>query len=243
MSRDFEREIIPMARSEGLALAPWNALAAGKLRSDAEEERRRATGEKGRLFYQAGWERNKNEIKMSRALEKVGKEVGTEHVTAGKFFFHRSAVFRTCSLPICSVALAYLMQKTPYVFPIIGGRKVEHLHGNIEALGISLSDEQIKYLESILPFDPGFPTNMIVRIKSLLSIQKEKTLIICLLVFHSERWFLLPTTSLAHCVLREDASCSAHTTYTFFKVDGATAGDDIKKRNNCSFMLLLGFLS
>ena len=86
MSRDFEREIIPMARSEGLALAPWYALAAGKLRSDAEEERRRTTGEKGRLFYQDGWERNEKETKMSRALEKVGKEVGTEHVTAGTFF-------------------------------------------------------------------------------------------------------------------------------------------------------------
>ena len=54
------------------------------------------------------------------------------------------------------------MQKTPHVFPIIGGRKVEHLHGNIEALGISLSDEQIKYLESILPFDIGFPASRFV---------------------------------------------------------------------------------
>ena len=87
MSRDFEREIIPMARSEGLALAPWNVFAAGKLRSDAEEEKRRATGENGRLFYLDRWERNEDEIKMSRALEKVGKEVGTEHVTAGTFAF------------------------------------------------------------------------------------------------------------------------------------------------------------
>lgn len=54
------------------------------------------------------------------------------------------------------------MQKAPRVFPIIGGRKVEHLLANIEALDISLSDEQIKYLESIIPFDPGFPSNLIV---------------------------------------------------------------------------------
>ena len=54
------------------------------------------------------------------------------------------------------------MQKTPYVFPIIGGRKVEHLMANIEALKISLSNEQIKYIESILPFDPGFPMYFIV---------------------------------------------------------------------------------
>ena len=135
------------------------------------------------------------------------------------------------------------MQKTPYVFPIIGGRKVEHLHGNIEALGISLSDEQIKYLESILPFDPGFPTNMIVRIKSLLPIRKKNTDHFFLLVFHSERWFLLPTTSLAHCVLREDAPCSAHTPYTFFKVNRVTANNDIKKRNYCSFVFILSLLS
>ena len=49
------------------------------------------------------------------------------------------------------------MQKTPYVFPIIGGRKIEHLHQNIEALEVALTPEHIKYLESILPFDIGFP--------------------------------------------------------------------------------------
>lgn len=47
LQRDFEREIIPLARSEGMALAPWNVLAAGKIRTDEEEQRRRETGEKG----------------------------------------------------------------------------------------------------------------------------------------------------------------------------------------------------
>ena len=54
------------------------------------------------------------------------------------------------------------MQKAPYVFPIVGGRKVEHLHANLEALDIALSDEQIKELESAVPFDPGFPTSFFV---------------------------------------------------------------------------------
>ena len=47
MTRDLERDVIPMVRSEGMALAPWNVLAAGKIRSDAEERARRETGEKG----------------------------------------------------------------------------------------------------------------------------------------------------------------------------------------------------
>ena len=82
---------------------------------------------------------------MSHALEKVAKEVGLDP-----------------DLGIPAVAIAYVMQKTPYVFPIVGGRKVEHLMANIEALKISLSDEQIKYLESLLPFEPGFPHNVFV---------------------------------------------------------------------------------
>ena len=54
------------------------------------------------------------------------------------------------------------MQKVPFVFPIVGGRKVEHLLQNIEALDISLSTEQMQYLESIIPFNLGFPSNLIV---------------------------------------------------------------------------------
>ena len=47
MDRDLECDIIPMAKAEGMALCPWNVLAGGKIRSDAEEEKRRETGEKG----------------------------------------------------------------------------------------------------------------------------------------------------------------------------------------------------
>ena len=62
------------------------------------------------------------------------------------------------------VAIAYVMYKAPYVFPIIGGRKVEHLKANMQALDIVLTEEQIQFLDSIVPFDPGFPHNMIVSV-------------------------------------------------------------------------------
>jgi aryl-alcohol dehydrogenase-like predicted oxidoreductase len=48
--------------------------------------------------------------------------------------------------------------QTPYVFPIIGGRKVEHLKANIEALDkVRLSAEEIKELEDANPLEWGFP--------------------------------------------------------------------------------------
>lgn len=55
------------------------------------------------------------------------------------------------------VVLAYVMHKPPYVFPVLGGRKVDHLKGNIESLLVDLTDQQIEQIESEYSFDPGFP--------------------------------------------------------------------------------------
>ncbi|KAI8981353.1 Aldo/keto reductase [Trametes punicea] len=136
--RDLEREVIPMCRHEGMAIAPWEVLAAGKIRTDAEEEERRKTGEKGRTVT-GSWERNETEKKVCKVLEEVAAEVGAKSIQA--------------------VAIAYVMQKTPYVFPVLGGRKPEQLYSNLEALDIELTDEQIKHIESAVPFDHGFPIN------------------------------------------------------------------------------------
>ena len=83
LDRSFERDIIPMARAEGLALAPWDVLGGGKIRSDAEEARRRETGEKGRTTIAPNWERTEEERKVCLILEGVAKEVGVESVTSG----------------------------------------------------------------------------------------------------------------------------------------------------------------
>ncbi|KAI9441820.1 NADP-dependent oxidoreductase domain-containing protein [Lactarius indigo] len=134
--RSLEREIIPMARSEGLAIAPWGVLGGGKVRTDAEEERRRVSGEKGSTLFGQSWERTEEERKVCLVLEEIAKEVGVASITA--------------------VAIAYHLLKTPYVFPIIGGRKVEQLRENLQALDISLTPEQITRIESTKPFEPDF---------------------------------------------------------------------------------------
>lgn len=58
---------------------------------------------------------------------------------------------------VLQVALAYVVQKTPYVFPIVGARKVEHLMGVEPAVHISLTDEEVNTIENAYEFDPGFP--------------------------------------------------------------------------------------
>ncbi|KAI9741133.1 MAG: putative aryl-alcohol dehydrogenase aad14 [Cirrosporium novae-zelandiae] len=139
MLRDFEREIIPMASHFGMALAPWDVLGGGKFQTKKAVEERKKTGEGLRPYR--GIEQNEDEVRMSEALAKVASEHNIESVTA--------------------IALAYVLCKTPNVFPIVGGRKIEHLQDNIQALKIKLTAKQIEYLESVRPFDVGFPSNFI----------------------------------------------------------------------------------
>ena len=69
----------------GMALAPWKVVGGGKIRTDEEEEKRRETGEKGRTMGTGGsdWERNEEEKKVCKALEKVAAQVGAKHITSG----------------------------------------------------------------------------------------------------------------------------------------------------------------
>ena len=139
--RSFERDIIPMARHFGMALAPWGVLGSGKFQTKKEVDQRKATGEALRGGSSSNSLQTEQEIRVSEALAKVAEEHGVESVTA--------------------IALAYVIAKAPKVFPIVGGRKIEHLDDNIKALSIKLTPEQIQYLESITPFDIGFPLSMI----------------------------------------------------------------------------------
>ena len=124
-----------------MAIAPWAVLGEGKIRTDAEEQRRAESGELGRQL-RGDWKRTPEERRVCLELEKVTKEVGAKNIT--------------------SVAIAWVMQKAPYVFPIVGGRKVEHLHQNLEALDIHLTEEQIQRLDNIVPLNKGFPYKELV---------------------------------------------------------------------------------
>ncbi|KAI7301951.1 putative aryl-alcohol dehydrogenase, partial [Hortaea werneckii] len=138
--RDMEREILPMCRHFGMAIAPWDAIGGGKFQSKAQMEERKKNNEGLRSMLGSG-EQTEQEQKMSAALEEVGKEHGIGSVTA--------------------VALAYVLSQAPNVFPIVGGRKVEHLMDNIQALKLKLSDKQVEKLQAVAPQTPEFPMNFI----------------------------------------------------------------------------------
>ncbi|KAL4820984.1 NADP-dependent oxidoreductase domain-containing protein [Aspergillus spinulosporus] len=132
LRRDMESEIIPMCRDQGMGIAPWGVLAQGKLKT-AE-----ARGLKG--GGRSDEDMTENEIRVSNALDEIAKSKNTT---------------------LSAVALAYLLHKTPYVFPIVGQRKIEHLKANVKALEIELSKEDMDKIDMAVPFDPGFPMSFI----------------------------------------------------------------------------------
>ncbi|KAK3685240.1 aryl-alcohol dehydrogenase [Podospora appendiculata] len=143
LARDFERDILPMARAFGMALTPWGVLGNGAFQTAKQVAERERTAEHGRTFFGT---RSADQIAVSEALERVAAAHGTESVT--------------------QIALAYIVRKAAMlgvynVFPVVGGRKVEHLRDNIAGLSIRLTDEQIQELESVKAFNIGFPTDFI----------------------------------------------------------------------------------
>lgn len=132
--RDFERDILPMARDEQMALCPWGALGGGKFTT--EQKRREADTGRDPNFAKP----SEADVKVSKKLEEIAGKKGTQ---------------------LTSIALAYIRAKYPYVYPIVGGRKIEHLKGNIEALGIELSDEEVDEIDGAVDFDVGFPMNFL----------------------------------------------------------------------------------
>ncbi|KAI2828005.1 hypothetical protein CBS147343_5769 [Aspergillus niger] len=129
--RDFERDIIPMAREEGMALCPYGVLNQGRFQTrEGFEEREKHNP--GRKFIPT----SEHDKKVSAALEDISTAKGVK---------------------LLDVALAYVMQKSVYVFPIIGCRKIDHIKGSIASLNVILTDEEMEKVDAAYPFDFGFP--------------------------------------------------------------------------------------
>lgn len=131
--RDFERDIIPMCQQQGMALCPYGVLGQGRFQTEEAYKEREKSGE------------GRNLVPLSEHDKRISKVLQEVASTKGE------------GVSLLNVALAYVLQKVPYVFPIVGQRKVSHLKGSIEGLDIELSEEEIAKIEAGYGFDHGFP--------------------------------------------------------------------------------------
>jgi aryl-alcohol dehydrogenase-like predicted oxidoreductase len=122
-----------MCKAEGMAIAPWGSLGSGYFKTDAQRQEAVQNPNTTRNIPVMDTE---NHVKVGKVLQELGRIKG---------------------VPMTSIAMAYVLHKAPYVFPIVGGRNLEHLKSNIEALTLELTPQDIDIIENAAPFDIGFP--------------------------------------------------------------------------------------
>jgi len=132
IERTVERELLPMARSLGLAIAPWAALGGGVL-----------TGKytRGELSDTRRTERNQRRITernlhIARMVDRIADEEG-----------------RTST----QVALNWVRAQRGQVVPIIGARTAQQLVDSLACLEFELNDEQLARLDEASAIELGFP--------------------------------------------------------------------------------------
>jgi aryl-alcohol dehydrogenase (NADP+) len=134
--REEEREMIPLCKSEGIALIPWSPTASGFLSGRYFEGGKLVTSEKNSSRVSPG--------SMSYARY-VGKPANDEILKRVLELAHGKGVTAT------QISIAWLLQKG-VTSPIIGTSKLDHLEEFVGSLDVRISPEETKYLEE--PYVP-----------------------------------------------------------------------------------------
>jgi len=128
--REEEREMLPLCREEQIGVIPYSPLAAGRLTRDwsPASTLRAETDQIARIKYDATAEVDRQIVER---LAEVAEKRGASRV---------------------HIALAWLLQKEPVTAPIVGATQIRHLEEAIGALSVSLTPEEVAYLEE--PYVP-----------------------------------------------------------------------------------------
>ncbi|MEX1361645.1 MAG: aldo/keto reductase [Nannocystaceae bacterium] len=145
VTRDIEREHVPVCREHGLGILPWSPLAGGFLSGKYRKGQPPPAGTRleqwkdrwGRFDSDRHW-------RILEAVDRVAKEVDA---------------------PPTAVALAWLLHKPQVCSVIFGARSLQQLEGNAKAAELKLGDEQVKALDEASSFELGYPYDFIGRIQ------------------------------------------------------------------------------
>ena len=121
--REEEREMIPYCRKEGIALTPYSALAGGRLSKLPGETSKRLEADtyaKGKYDATAAQD--------ARIIERVAE------------------LARVHGVAMTEIALAWLMSKG--AIPVAGATKLSHVEGAAHATALTLTEEEVAYLEA-----------------------------------------------------------------------------------------------
>jgi len=140
-ARDIERELVPLALSEGLGLMPWSPLAGGFL-SGKFTRNNEVAGDSRRDTFDFP---PVNKTKAYDIIDILLK-IGSEH-----------------NVSAAQVALAYILSKPAVTSIIIGAKKHEQLLDNIKATQLKLTPDDLQKLDAVSALAPEYPGWMLER--------------------------------------------------------------------------------
>lgn len=140
-ARDVERELVPLALSEGLGLMPWSPLAGGFM-SGKYTRSNEVAGDSRRDTFDFPPVNKEKAYDIIDVLLRIGSK---HKVSAAQ------------------VSLAYILQKPAVTSIIIGAKKHEQLLDNIAATQLELSADELQQLDAISALTPEYPGWMLER--------------------------------------------------------------------------------
>jgi len=140
-SRDIEREIAPMAISEGISIMPWSPLAGGFL-SGKFTRTNEVAGESRRDTF------NFPPIDKEKAYDIIDVliRIGQLHQTTA-----------------AQVALAWVLAQPGVTSVIIGAKNLIQLNDNINSVNLKLTSEELEELNKISELPSEYPAWMVNR--------------------------------------------------------------------------------
>ncbi len=133
--RDIEREIVPLAQSEGVAILPWSPLAGGLLSGKFDPDKPNPEGARRTSFDFPPVDRGRLP-QVLRALRGVSDQTGVS---------------------VARVALAWQLTRPFVTSVIIGAKSKEQLQDNLAATEVVLAPEQVAALDAASALPPEYP--------------------------------------------------------------------------------------
>jgi len=139
--RDLEREVVPLAQSEELAIMPWSPLAGGFLSGKFTRDNAGPNDARRTAFDFPPVDKDK-----AYDIVDVMKQLGDAR-----------------GVSVAQIALAWLLHQTHVTSVIIGARSEEQLADNLAATGVELSSDDLAKLDEVSKLKPEYPGWMLER--------------------------------------------------------------------------------
>jgi aryl-alcohol dehydrogenase-like predicted oxidoreductase len=140
-SRDIEREIVPMTKSENISIMPWSPLAGGFLTGKFSRDKE-TTDDSRRVSFDFPPINKDKAYDILDVMDEIAKSHGVS---------------------IASVALNWVIRQPGVTSTIIGAKRLDQLNDNISAVDLQLSPEEMQRLNEISAPTPEYPGWMVAR--------------------------------------------------------------------------------